>query len=1035
VERLLNMHAAATNRPLPKWRAANLKDVPGASPYHTVAVELSYSGLSTYGTGSAPSSAQAVAMLAMHDELASTEPSFGAFLAKLKAANITDEQLARAVELTMPPHVTEAIERLAAPVAKEAREKKAMTDGAGDELSAEWASALLGRGRCSPTDPALNALNARMRDREAAKVVKAANMQAVRKKLPIAAARIDILRHLSRNRVLVLCGTTGCGKSTQVPQYLFEDAVEAGTGPSCGIVMTQPRRISAMSIAERIAAERGEPLGETVGFGVRLDSTYGRHINVCTTGILLQTMKHFPDLRGLDYLIIDEVHDRSTECDMILALAKEALVSNPRLKVVVMSATLAADSFSAYFDNAPVIHVDGRLHNVHELFLEDLRRLGAPTEPSASAGRGRFDRRGGWRGGRRSDRDDPNAPPQFDPELAVWAIQHAVATGAASSQKSILVFLPGWKEMQALRRAVLETRHSKGGGSAPRFHCLLLHSTIDKAQQMAAFDAPPPGTIKLVLATNIAESGITIDDVGVVIDSGLVREMSTSMAFGRVNMLNVVYTSKASCTQRKGRAGRTAGGVCMRLFYRTVHDDLPEFSTPEIVRTPLETVLLRVAAMRLHVTTFCASLISPPPPRHVDHALHRLVVLGAVERPATGDHQLLDQSAAVSGAPIPAEPPTATAPPLGVLRLTVLGKWLSRIPVDAGLGKMIVLGASLGCFDAALTIAACSEQSAFLTNKEVSAEVKRVKREVFSDLCGSDHLTNVHAYYHMAFADPADRSHMCEESYINPSGIVNISRLKVQYRNIVVDGGIVADSPFTDPPVDQRLALSAGDFHHGRGKLFVDESPATIKECINNPQLLRAIIAAGVYPNLGVAYVRGGKKQKNNKQIAGFKTIRTRHFDDLPINPSSVVRSDTRNTDGCRDPFVVFDTLIKLDGKETMAASASLVSLWGVLILAASREHVNYDREIGLGTLDGWLFFHCTPQVFGHFCDLRDAVFHCIDKLIAVPNDAANRQRLAELRQVFVALISDTKTVLVPSENGGSSAGASEDDQDYDDAS
>jgi HrpA-like RNA helicase len=1002
IDRLLRLHAKTAGHASPSWRAVDPASVPQAGKYHTCGVELSYAGMVSYGTASSVTAAQDVALRAVHEDLHAVDSDYRAFLTAMTAEGMDTESLRAGVDLDMSPAIVERIEVFARPIASEAREKAERRRAAVAAASSAGGSSdpvpgTARGGRESSRSPLYRAasVDKRAAAAEADEVrvrlmtsPRRASFSEKRASLPIAGAHHEIIEALERQRVVVVCGTTGSGKSTQVPQYLLEHHLKSPSDPrACRIVMTQPRRISAITIAERIADEMGQSAGLDVGYAVRLHATPGRCVNVVTTGVMLQTVKSDPVLDGLDYLIVDEVHDRSIECDLILGFAKAALAANPRLRLVVMSATLQAATFSEYFGGCAVVNIDARLFPVQELFLDDLQRTqprSLPPVPPAELDR--FSARGGYRGGRRPG-DGAASEIKLNVNLAAWAVAYAVDTGAASESKSVLVFLPGWKEMQDLRR-VLGTG-SFAGGKRLRLHTILLHSTVDKDLQLEAFRPAPPGLVKVVIATNIAESGITIDDVGVVIDSGLVREMATTWsssdstppdrggtmanhnngraaatkgsegtpkhaaAFGAVNQLSVVYTSRASCTQRLGRAGRTAGGVCIRLFTRARFNALADFATPEVLRSPLETTLLRLAAMGVAVSPFMSGLISPPPRHHVHHACHRLGVLGALE-----DWRGLTAN------------PSAD---IGRLTLTTLGRWLSRIPVEPSLAKLIVLGAALGCFDAALTIAACSEQTPFLTAKDVAKEVKAAKQAV-SDLSGSDHLAAVYAYNTAAFAPAHERERTIATLKLQATGITNISRYKEQFRSIVAEGGVAGRDR---APVE--YAKSPADYFRGL-PLFVDSGPQSVPECMNTRPLLRALIAAGLYPNLGCALSRDRPKKRGGgggnaeKQQRGIRRIRTRHFKALDLGSSSVVRVDTKDPQSSKDPFVVFDSLVRLDGKTPMATGVTQCSLWGVLLLAAGPGHVEYNSKIGIGALDGWL--HTEADVRGGLRSARRALRH-----------------------------------------------------------
>ena len=651
-----------------------------------------------------------------------------------------------------------------------------------------------------------------------------------RSALPMHAVRDSLLQLVRDHHVVIVCGSTGCGKTTQVPQYLLEDAIVRGVGPSCSIVVTQPRRLSALTIAQRIAAERLEKVGESVGYSVRLDSRPGRHINLCTTGVLLQLLTRDPELKGVKYLVIDEIHDRDVNVDLIMVLVKKLLAARTAsgqmvasigapptasdvnghstssssssssttldngggggLRVILMSATLQGKAFSEYFGGAPVLNVDGRLHPVKEYYLEDVLQLVRATPTPAMA-------RAGYRHGRapfiantlgdgdeasyRKGDDDAatNTPeeesmaasdgtaeataasesprvenavgrytamalPAFDYDLVAALVLHIVSNHASlffrgqqedaphrlSAQRppSILVFLPGWSHLKTARSTVSAWwsrqastggRHSGTTTTLPKLHIITLHSTIDPATQLQAFAPAPPGHVKLVLATNIAESGITIDDVAFVIDSGLGKYLQNSTTGGG-NMLSSQlrsdYVARANARQRLGRAGRVRSGVCYRLYTRAVYHAMPAFPPAEITRCRLDDVVLRLAVMGYRDPwALLMEAMDPPSTAMYQFSFRTLVSLGAFD---------------------------TSRPEL----VTPLGRVLNRLPTQPHLAKIILLAAMLRCLDPVLTLASAADvQQLFLSPLEQQKAVQRAKR-LFAMRSNSDHVVVINAY-------------------------------------------------------------------------------------------------------------------------------------------------------------------------------------------------------------------------------------------------------------------------------------------------
>jgi HrpA-like RNA helicase len=674
-----------------------------------------------------------------------------------------------------------------------------------------------------------------------------APLRAGRAALPIAQHRGEILAAMAAHQVILIAGETGCGKTTPVPQYIMEDAWSRGAG--CRVICTQPRRISAISVADRVAAERGEAVGEDVGYTIRLESKGGPESSLvfCTNGVLLR-MLTAPGGGGggvarVTHLVIDEIHERDRFADFLLILVRDLLPSRPDLRVVLMSATLHVDLFSAYFGGCPVVRVPGFTHPVQDFYLEDVLRLTGYEERAVAeverglggraAAAGVVRANGGGGGGAAAaaarvpaqeraavaaaveaafkvggdaefealmevtgaagaddagggapavnvrhpasgvtalmaaafhgredvvhvllgNGADPGAAANsyVDPAsgarhagltAAQWAARRghagvaqllqahqeasadadAVSNAALSlshyqknqdqdevdvglietllqyicgegpfrgapggarpqqaaageAQGAVLVFLPGWDEIIRLKEAL---EGSAAFGNAARYLVLPLHSQVAPAEQRRVFARTPRGARKLVLATNIAETAITIDDVVCVIDAGRLKEKSYD-AYTGVSTLQTAWISKASERQRRGRAGRCQPGVAFRMYSRQRSDGLDEFQAPEIQRSPLDEMCLQVklledraAGRRVSIARFLGKAVEPPVAAAVDGALRLLEDIGALD---AGE------------------------------RLTSLGRHLAALPLAPALGKMLLYGLLYRCLDPVLTVA------------------------------------------------------------------------------------------------------------------------------------------------------------------------------------------------------------------------------------------------------------------------------------------------------------------------------------------
>ncbi|PIK46853.1 putative ATP-dependent RNA helicase DHX30 [Apostichopus japonicus] len=391
--------------------------------------------------------------------------------------------------------------------------------------------------------------------------------------LPIVSERERILSLLENNRVVVLCGETGCGKTTQVPQFILDSYLEKREGAKCNIVVTQPRRISAISVAERVTVERGERIGDTVGYQVRLKS-HLPHPNgcilYCTTGILLKKLQSNPTLEGISHIVVDEVHERDINIDFLLVLLKSALKSNPNLTLLLMSASINAEMFSRYFDGCPLISVPGRMYQVQEYFLpEVMDRL----------------QEAGIRHHRQSvNSGDEAEKPETDHDLVVDVVKYL---DQVKPPGAILVFLPGWQDIKTVNDRLRNTLRKDGEAR----YIFPVHSSIPLSEQQQIFQRPPDGRRKIVLATNIAETSITIDDVVYVVNTGSHKEQRYKMNLG-VSCLDLFWVSKANIIQRKGRAGRCQPGECYHLFKHETFEMLDSYEMPEILRVPLEQIVI-----------------------------------------------------------------------------------------------------------------------------------------------------------------------------------------------------------------------------------------------------------------------------------------------------------------------------------------------------------------------------------------------------------------------------------------------------------
>jgi len=462
--------------------------------------------------------------------------------------------------------------------------------------------------------------------------------------LPVSARRDDILAALRNNRVLILCGETGSGKTTQIPKMCLEARIGSEAArPGRLIGCTQPRRIAARSVAARIAQELGSELGGLVGYKVRFTDQV-RHdtaIKVMTDGILLAESQGDPLLTRYDTIIIDEAHERSLNIDFLLGYLKTLVEKRPDLRLVITSATIDAERFSKHFNDAPVIEVSGRTYPV-EIRWRPIER--SEREEPATPARGEREKK------------DKDAPDQ------IAAILDATDELARLGPGDILVFLPGEREIRDTAEA-LRKHHPPGTEILPLF------SRLSVAEQDAIF-RPTSALRRIVLATNVAETSLTVPGIRYVIDPGTARVKRYS-ARNKVEQLLVEKVSQASANQRAGRCGRVADGVCIRLYDEADFANRPRFTDPELLRSSLAGVILRMKSLGLgDVVGF--PFIDPPSNRLVTDGYQLLAEL----------HALDEQGA-----------------------LTRIGAKLAKLPLDPRIARMLLAAEQQRCVREVLVIA------------------------------------------------------------------------------------------------------------------------------------------------------------------------------------------------------------------------------------------------------------------------------------------------------------------------------------------
>ncbi|KAB2042205.1 hypothetical protein ES319_D02G199900v1 [Gossypium barbadense] len=691
-----------------------------------------------------------------------------------------------------------------------------------------------------------------------------------RQSLPAYKEKDTILTAILQNQVVIISGETGCGKTTQIPQFILESEIDSARGAFCSIICTQPRRISAISVSERVASERGEKLGESVGYKVRLEGIKGRDTRLlfCTTGILLRRLLVDRNLKGVTHVIVDEIHERGMNEDFLLIVLKDLLPRRPELKLILMSATLDAELFSSYFDGAPLIHIPGFTYPVRTHFLENILEMTGyrltPSNQIDDYGQERM-----WKMSKQAPRkrksqivssvedalraaDFKDFSPQIQESLSCWnpdcigfnLIEYLLSYICENERPgAVLVFMTGWDDISSLKDK-LQAHPVLGDPS--RVLLLTCHGSMASSEQKLIFEEPEDGVRKIVLTTNIAETSITINDVVFVLDCGKAKETSYD-ALNNTPCLLPSWVSKVSTQQRRGRAGRVQPGECYHLYPRCVYDAFTEYQLPEILRTPLQSLCLQIKSLKLgSISEFLSRALQSPKLLAVQNAIEYLKVIGA-----------LDENE----------------------NLTVL--------VEPKLGKMLILGAILNCLDPVLTIVAgLSVRDPFLTPLDKKDLAETAKLQFSHD--HSDHLALVRAYegWKEAEKDLAGYDY-CWKNFLSAQSMKAIDSLREEFLSLLKDTGLI-----------DGYATSCNDWSYDQ-------------------HLIRAIICYGLYP--GICSV------VHNEKSFSLKTM-----EDGPV----LLYSNSVNARESRIPYpwLVFNEKIKVNSvflRDSTAVSDSVLLLFG----------------------------------------------------------------------------------------------------------
>lgn len=625
-------------------------------------------------------------------------------------------------------------------------------------------------------------------------------MLQARRNLPAWSLQVAIVEAVTNSQVTIISGETGSGKSTQSVQFVLDDMIKRGLGEAANIICTQPRRISALGLADRVADERCARVGEEVGFAIRGESKQKpgtTKITFVTTGVLLrrlQTSGGKPQdvvdaLADVSHVVIDEVHERSLDTDFLMVLLRDVLKIRKDLRLILMSATLDATFFEKYFSatsSVSMVEIPGRTHPVTDIYLDDVIRMT------------------GYGGDTSADFEDPdatNAPKmgaalrsvgmKINYDLIAQTVE-CIDQQLGSTEGGILIFLPGVAEIDRTLRAIQ---------ALPNIHALPLHASLQSAEQKRVFPLPPAGKRKVIAATNVAETSITIEDIVAVIDTGRVKETSFDAATS-MTKLEEVWASRAACKQRRGRAGRVRAGICYKLYTRSAETNkMAERPDPEILRVPLEQLCLSVKAMGVaEVAAFLASAITPP---------SNLAVSGAL--------RTLDRMGALDG-----------------YELTALGRHLSMIPADLRCGKLLVYGATFGCLEATLTIAAILTARSPFVSPPAKRDESKAARTAFGSGGQGDPICDLRAFEAWSEMRRNGENNYgmrqwCDTNYLNQQTLFDISTNRKQYVSSLQEIGFI---PFSYSPCSGAKDSAPYNAHN------------------TNTSLLRALISAAFTPQI-----------------------------------------------------------------------------------------------------------------------------------------------------------------------------------------
>ena len=707
------------------------------------------------------------------------------------------------------------------------------------------------------------------------------SIRSSRSSLPVYTRAADILSHIQNNEVTICMADTGSGKTTQIPQLILDDYIARSEGASCNIICTQPRRLAAISVAERVARERGEKTGlGSIGYQVRFEAKLPEphgSITYCTTGIFLKRMQSALQDNGsrsylddVTHVVVDEVHERDVDTDLLLVVLKRLLadrkLKGKPLKVVLMSATIDPTLFQQYFSDeqgspSKFIDIPGRSFPVEQHLLDDFisdltsnphapavladesvskylsRELGPDISPAlsgylqpASTKRPNTE----VEGTREEDLELPYP-------LIALTICHVLQK---SEDGHVLVFLPGWDEIQALNRQLQERRLGLPLHDPNRYSIHLLHSSIPVAEQQIIFDPPPIGVRRIIIATNIAETSVTIPDVVYVVDAAKVKEQRYDPT-RRMSSLVSAWVGLSNLKQRAGRAGRHRPGEYYGILGRRRAESLHPYQIVEMKRVDLTNVVMHVKALDfpgMAVEDVLAEVIEPPAPDRIKAAMSDLQMVGAIDN---------------------------------AQNLTPLGRVLLQLPVDVQVGCLVLYGSFFRCLDQALTLAALmTNREPFVSPMHLKAEAGAAKNSWTPTEFRSDALAALRAYNAwwsmQSRGEYVSANRFCSDNFLSKPTLLMVDRIKKQLLMSLQHAGVL------DVSAGEKVEL------WGRGREVT--VPPKLNVNGDSQPLLAALIAIASQPKFAIRTSESAFRTKLDK-VCLFDTEKIRNRLVIPHRP------------------------------------------------------------------------------------------------------------------------------------------------------